>query len=273
MTFFQDKIAIVTGGGSGIGQGLGLALAGQGATVVLADINPERARATADAGPKGRLIPAQLDVTDSRAVRKLVDDTVARHGRLDYMFNNAGIAVAGEVRDLCLEDWRCVLDVNLNGVINGVDAAYPVMVGQGFGHIVNTASIEGLLPFPGTTGYAASKHAVVGLSGSLRIEGADLGVKVSVVCPGYIKTAIFHDSKMVKMDRGKALQVLSRMKGLTPEQCAKVVLNGVRRNQAIIVVTTMAKVMWLLQRLSPGLVTWIMTRHYRRSREEMRIQA
>ena len=148
MKFFKDKIAIVTGGGSGIGQSLGLALAQRGAMVVLADINLERARTSAAAGPPGRLIPVQLDVTDSQAVRNLVEDTAAQYGRLDYIFNNAGIAVAGEAQDLCLEDWRSVLDVNLYGVINGVVAAYPIMVRQGFGHIVNTASIEGLLPFP-----------------------------------------------------------------------------------------------------------------------------
>jgi NAD(P)-dependent dehydrogenase (short-subunit alcohol dehydrogenase family) len=272
MTFFQGKIAIVTGGGSGIGQGLGLALAEQGATVILTDINPERARTAAASGPSGRLIPSALDVTDSRAVQNLVDDTVAQYGRLDYMFNNAGIAVAGEVQDLSLEDWRCVLDVNLNGVINGLAAAYPVMVRQGFGHIVNTGSIEGLLPFPSSAGYAASKHAVVGLSGSLRIEGADLGVKVSVVCPGYIKTAIFHDCKMVRLDREKTLQSLSRLKGLTPNQCAKAILKGVRRNQGIIVVTGTARFLWWLQRLSPRLVSYIMIRHHRRARAEAHLE-
>jgi len=201
-----------------------------------------------------------------------VEKTVTQHGRLDFIFNNAGIAVGGEARDCSIEDWRKVLDVNLYGVIHGVMAAYPVMVEQGFGHIVNTASIEGLVPFPGTTSYVASKYGVVGLSNALRVEGADLGVKVSVVCPGYIKTAIFHDSKLIKVNRQKMMEDLSKMKGMTPRECARVILRGVERNQAIIVVTHFAKVLWILQRISPGLVIRLMQYRFRKFRQKIRIE-
>jgi short-subunit dehydrogenase len=146
------------------------------------------------------------------------------------------------------------------------------MVKQGFGHIVNTSSIAGLAPIPGTIGYVASKYGVVGLSNSLRVEGADLGVKVSVVCPGYIKTAIFHDAKLIKMDREKMLNALSRLKGMTPEECALVILRGVERNKAIIVVTRFAKILWMLQRICPGLVLWLMQRGMKKSRQESRIR-
>lgn len=142
------------------------------------------------------------------------------------MFNNAGIAVGGDVRDIDIDAWRKVLDVNLNGVVHGVASAYPIMVKQGFGHIINTASIEGPVAFPGTASYVASKHAVVGLSNSLRLEGEDLGVKVSVVCPGHIKTAIFNDSEMVNIDRKKVLEYVAKIPGITPAQCANVILKG-----------------------------------------------
>jgi short-subunit dehydrogenase len=107
------------------------------------------------------------------------------------MLNNAGIALGGEVRDMDLEHWRRILDVNLWGVIHGTTAAYQVMVKQGFGHIVNTASLGGLIPEPMATAYATTKHAVVGLSTSLRAEAAELRVKVSVVCPGFVQTRTF----------------------------------------------------------------------------------
>ena len=275
MDAFKDKVVIVTGAASGIGRALAEALARREAIVILTDINrqllDEVAASMAASGYRSEAVP--VDVSDHDAVAKLVTDTVDRHGRLDYMFNNAGIAVGAEVRDCAIDDWCKVIDVNLNGVINGVDAVYPIMVQQGFGHIVNTASIEGLIPFPGTVSYAASKYGVVGLSNSLRIEGADLGVKVSVVCQGYIKTPIFHTSKLIKIDREKMLASLPERLGITPDECAEVILRGVERNRAIIVVTWFAKVLWLLQRISPALIRWMMGRDLKKSRREIRIES
>src|SRR5262249_12640338 len=139
---------------------VGEALAGAGADVVLADLNgaaaEEVARAIAAQGRKARA--ATLDVRDAAAVQALVDETVARTGQIDYLFNNAGIITIGEARDLTPEDWRAILDVNLHGVVHGVQAAYPIMVRQGSGHIVNTASMAGLMPSPFQLPYTTSKY-------------------------------------------------------------------------------------------------------------------
>lgn len=271
---FMDKVAIVTGGASGIGRALGQELARRGASVILADVNKTLVEETAallvNAGHKGKA--EILDVSDFKAVKNLVDNTAAKYGRLDYIFNNAGIAIGGEVRDCSIDDWRSVLDVNLFGVVNGVAAAYPLMVKQGYGHIINTASIEGLIPFPGTISYVASKYGVVGLSNALRVEGADLGVKVSVVCPGYIKTPIFLTSKMIKIDREKMLESLPERFGITPEECALVILRGVECNKAIILVTGLARVLWWLHRINPGLIISMMRRDIKKTRKEMRIE-
>ena len=260
MTLFNKKVAIVTGAASGIGQALAEELCRRGAHVVLTDRKEEQVCSVSDtiSSACGSAAPLCLDVTDFDAFKKIVDDTAEKFGRLDYLFNNAGIAVGGEVRDLSIEDWRNVLNVNVNGVVHGVAAAYPVMVSQGFGHIVNTASIEGLVAFPGTAAYVASKHAVVGLSNTLRVEAADLGVKVSVVCPGHIKTAIFNDSKMINIDRQKVLDYVARIPGITPAECAKAILKGVEKNKAVIVVTALAKALYALQRISPNLAIRLM---------------
>ena len=274
MGIFQDKIAIVTGSASGIGRALGEELARRGAIVVMADVQTKQLEEVVDSITSSghRVKAVMLDVADFDAVKALVDDTVKEYGRLDYIFNNAGIAIGGEVRDCSIDDWRKVIEVDLYGVVHGVHAAYPIMVEQGFGHIINTASIEGLVPFPGTISYVASKYGVVGLSNALRVEGADLGVKVSVVCPGYIKTAIFHTSKMIKIDRQKILESLPERLGITPEECASVILRGVERNKATIVVTGMAKVLWILQRICPGLILWMMRRNIKKGRKETRIE-
>jgi len=268
MTQWNEQVAIVTGAGSGIGQALSREMAARGTIVVACDISAERVELTQKEveAAGGRIEGIALDVTCADAVAEVVRAAYARHGRIDYIFNNAGIAVGGEVRDVELEDWQNVLKVNLDGVVHGVVAAYPIMVEQGFGHIINTASIEGLAPFASTVSYVASKHAVVGLSTSLRVEGADLGVKVSAVCPGYIKTRIFEDSKFVGMDVDREIEEAPSWFGITPDQCAQRVLRGVERNRAIIPVTPFAWMLWILMRISPNATIALMKSGLRRAR-------
>ncbi len=274
MSIFREKVAIVTGAASGLGKALAEGLAQSGAFVILADVNPEgveeAARAIKRAGHNAEA--ATVDVTDFEAVKGLVETTVQEHGRLDYLFNNAGILIFGEARDCSIQDWRSVIDLDLYGVVNGMVAAYPIMAEQGFGHIVNTSSVEGLVPFPVMGSYVASKYGVVGLSNALRAEGAALGVKVSVACPGYVTTKIIETSKMVKIDRQKILDDVMDSMGITPEECVSKILRGVERNKATIVIGWWAKTIWRLQRMSPGLIYWIMRIVARRMRKA-RIQS
>jgi NAD(P)-dependent dehydrogenase (short-subunit alcohol dehydrogenase family) len=264
----DGKVAIVTGGGSGIGEAVSRELARRGARVVVADINGDGAKrvATAVAESGGRATASLIDVSREQDIRRLVEDTASAYGRLDYQFNNAGIAIGGDARDLTLDQWRRVLDVDLHGVLHGTLAAYPIMVGQGFGHIVNTSSAAGLLPQPLNAPYCTAKHAVVGLSLSLRAEGADLGVKVSAVCPGYVRTKIFENSVVVNMPQELAGRTPGRVKMIEAAQAAQVILDGVARNQAVIAFPGYIRWAWRAYRLFPRLVERGIPRQVREAR-------
>ncbi len=187
MTSLAGKQALVTGAGSGIGAALCRALAGAGAEVVCTDIDEDAAARTAAAlGARS----ARLDVTDAAAVQAAVDGVVERAGQLDLMFNNAGIVWGGDTELLTLEQWNAIIDINVRGVVHGVAAAYPQMIRQGHGHIVNTASMAGLAAAGQLTSYVMTKHAVVGLSMALRSEAAAHGVGVLAVCPAAVETPI-----------------------------------------------------------------------------------
>jgi NAD(P)-dependent dehydrogenase (short-subunit alcohol dehydrogenase family) len=264
---FTGKVAVVTGGASGIGRALGEELCRSGARVVLADLDAELLSRTGEGlrASGHQVETVALDVRDFEAVKRLIEEAARKHGRIDYLFNNAGIAVAGEARDISLDDWRSVIDTSLYGVVHGVVAAYPIMLKQGSGHIVNTASLAGLIPAAGEVSYCAAKYGIVGLSHTLRAEGANLGVRVSVVCPGFIQTAIFYTSKVVRLDRDWLLAEMP--KSMPADQCAREILRGVERNQATIVVTTFAKVLWRLHRYAPWLLSLFNKRMVKRMRE------
>jgi NAD(P)-dependent dehydrogenase (short-subunit alcohol dehydrogenase family) len=265
----MTRIAIVTGAASGIGQALAGALVARGDTVVVADVDKDGAERTAgslsERGP-GAATAAIVDVRNAGAVQALVDRTCDRHGRLDLMANNAGMGVGGDTRDLLLAHWDRVIDVNLRGVVHGVHAAYPVMVEQGSGHIVNTASLAGLLPSPGLTPYAMTKHAVVGLSLSLRAEAAAYGVKVTAVCPGVVDTPILDKGgpddlpNPVLTRHGREFFRHVQPRFYPPDRLAQDILRGIDRNAALVIAPGSARVAWYLWRYAPLVINRITAR-------------
>ena len=261
MSVTANITAFVTGGGSGIGKALSLALSARGMTVCVSDVNLSAAQAVAGAcGP--RAIAIALDVCDADAVRVSIERFAAANGRLDYIFNIAGIAVAGETNDIPLEAWRRIVDINLYGVLHGVLTAYPIMLKQGYGHIVNTASLAGLGPAPLFAPYALTKHAVVGLSTSLRVEAASRGVRVSVFCPAAIETPLLDSGNPDEFKISSApdaRRFLTALAGppYSVEKCVKELLAALDNNKSVIVLPARARMSWRLGRWFPALVEMV----------------
>jgi NAD(P)-dependent dehydrogenase (short-subunit alcohol dehydrogenase family) len=254
----SGKIAFVTGGASGIGAALATKLVDGGAEVWIADRQigaaQELAQRLDGGGAKAHAI--ELDVRSYSSFERAVAEVVQQSGRIDYLFNNAGIGVSGEVDSYTLDDWNDVFDVNLRGVVHGIQAVYPIMIRQHSGHIVNTASMAGLVASPGLGSYTATKHAVVGISKALRVEAERHGVQVSVFCPGVIRTPIMTGGKYGRMnisDEKVLKKFWERLRPMAPEVFAERALRAVLRGDAIIVVPGWWKAWWYLERLSPAL--------------------
>jgi NAD(P)-dependent dehydrogenase (short-subunit alcohol dehydrogenase family) len=195
MKTLKGKVAVVTGAASGIGRGLAERFAREGMKVVLADVEDKPLGEARDAIAKGgaEAIAVRTDVSKPEQVDALARRTFDAFGTAHVLCNNAGVGVTGPMWQVPLADWNWILGVNLLGVVHGVRAFVPRMIEQGEGHVVNTASLAGLIPAPGVGPYCATKYAVVAMSECLHQElflSAGGKVKVSVLCPAWVKTRI-----------------------------------------------------------------------------------
>ena len=272
----DGQVAFITGGASGIGRALAEELATQGVEVVLADRQADLAQQVASAIRQsgGRATACGLDVRDLDQFQRVVDETVARTGRIDYFFNNAGIGVGGDMANYEMRDWDDVIDVNIRGVVHGVHTVYPVMRAQGSGHMIHTASMAGLMPTPSAGSYTATKHAVVGLSKALRIEAKEYGVRVSALCPGVIRTPIMRAGKFGRTNldpsgEEKMMQFWETLRPMDPRAFARKALRQVERDVPIIIVPAWWRLMWWLERLSPRLTSWFWQKQYDRMHAEL----
>jgi NADP-dependent 3-hydroxy acid dehydrogenase YdfG len=256
MDGFAGKVAVVTGAGSGIGQALAIELGRSGAKVAISDVNTEGLAQTEEQLEAiGASVKAdRLDVTEREAFL-LYADTVNEHfGKVNQIYNNAGIAFTGDVEVSQFKDIERVMDVDYWGVVNGTKAFLPYLIASGDGHVINVSSVFGLFAVPGQAAYNSAKFAVRGFTEALRQEMVAAGhpVKVLTVHPGGIKTAIARNATVVEgLDRDELAKAFDkRLARTSPKQAAREILNAVRKNRARVLVGPDAKILDALVRLT-----------------------
>ena len=242
MNDLEGRVAVVTGAGAGLGRAMAGAFGGAGMRVVLADVRADAVAAAVDelAATGVECVGATVDVRDAAAVDELAEGVMTRFGRVDLVCNNAGVSIPGRQWELTDGDWDHVIGVCLWGVIHGVRAFVPRILAAGNGgHVVNVASMSGLLTSAGLGPYTAAKHGVIGLSKGLRAELASRGVGVTVVCPGMVQTSIAEHMREYAEATGASERQLASIErtaegmeatGIPADDAAALVLRAVQGN-------------------------------------------
>ncbi|MGQ9475396.1 MAG: SDR family NAD(P)-dependent oxidoreductase [Actinomycetota bacterium] len=258
MDWFKDRTAVVTGAASGLGRGIALALAEAGCHLVIADVDAEGLdRARDEIERMGReCLARRVDVSSRQDLEDLTEDSLAWRGGVDLLVNNAGVAVSGELDVIPVEDIEWIIGVNLMGELYGCRFFLPHMVGRGEGHIVNIASLSGLVALPLHVAYTVTKFGVVGLSELLWAEARNHGVGVTVVCPGAISTNIgFHTRNHYRTEKQRVNEeryaAMLRERGMDPREAGRKIVEAVADGRFLVLLGREAYLLYYLKRLAP----------------------
>ena len=238
----DGKVAVITGGASGIGRGTAMAMARCGTAIVLADINDRRLDDTRAeiAALGGRVLAVHCDVSKDADMQELARAALLEMGHVDILMNNAGVVLRGALEQISLPDWQWSFDINVFGVVRGINAFLPQMIARGSGYIINTGSIAGLIALSGEGApYVASKFAIVGLSEALALYARPKGIGVSLLCPGAVDTHLCETELVIGMTPERE-QAEAEESGvfhsvvMTPDQIGESVVEAVQQNQFFI---------------------------------------
>ena len=272
MKTFKEKVAVITGAGSGMGRYLAILLAKDGADVCVCDVNEETLNETVAMLRKYNVSVSShlLDVSDKESIEALPQKVIDQHGKVDLVFNNAGVTAGSHFKDMDEDNWDWVMGINFDGVINSTRAFIPHLVDGSETAIINTSSIFGMVAVPGQTAYHATKFAVRGFTESLALEMKETNPNLQIHCvhPGHIGTNIAATARMSDKDfkdnearssiftknapkTQQEMGELFKEGGMHPSKAAKIILNGVKKKKSRIFIGLDAKLLDLSQRLFP----------------------
>jgi NAD(P)-dependent dehydrogenase (short-subunit alcohol dehydrogenase family) len=258
MGLLEDGVAVISGAGSGMGRCLAQQLAARGCSLALADVNEEGLSETVAllAQTKGKISRHIANVAEEAQVKRFAEEVAAEHGRATLLFNNAGVALLGDLDEISLQDFRWLMDINFWGVVYGVTYFLPMLRKEKRAHIVNTSSLLGFFGASGQGAYCASKFAVRGYTESLHHELIGSGVGVTCVHPGFVRTAIAERAKVGQRAgaslRQESLNRFAKVARTDAQAAAAKILRGVEQNKPRVLIGADAYFVDIWQRLKPA---------------------
>lgn len=278
MKNLKGKVAAITGAGSGIGQALAVELAKHGCHVAISDINESGLQETEQQAKSDgvEVHSSLLDVASKDAVYEWADKVANEMGGVNLVFNNAGVSLSETIESMSYENFEWLMNINFWGVVYGTKAFLPHLKASGEGHVVNISSVFGMIGVPSQAAYNAAKFAVKGFTECLReeMELDEGNVKVTCVHPGGIKTNIMRSSRLGNVgkagtsDKDRAVKMFDRAARTTPEQAAKVIVDGVKKDKPRVLIGNDARMIDAMQRLLPtgyqDILVWGTKRNYKK---------
>ncbi len=251
----SKNLAVVTGGGSGLGRSLALLLAQEGWPVGIADINREGASQTLKMAKLlgGRGDVMQVDVSNPAEVEEMADYFFGKWGKVDLLINNAGIATAGTISELLPEDWAKITHINYLGTVHGCSSFVPRMIKQGGGHIVNVASVAGMICLPEMSPYNSTKAAIIALSETMKVELAEHNISVTAACPSFFHTPLIDDMKATNDFQKDFACCAFNYARISSAQVAEEILKAVKKDKLYCIPQASPRINWYIKRFNPSL--------------------